>query len=744
MYCAPFCNQSHQPERGLTRTRLQIIYLIQLFFFQYISIMSCFMILLSVTVYCLNTMPGLGQYKAWNTTRYWIDMLCMCWFTLEFMIRLLVCPDRKAFVQSAMNWIDFLSVIPSYLILFPINNDWLINMVIIRPLRLFRFFKLSYGLQVLLHTLKASSYELVLLLLILLIPVVLFSSLVHAVEKNLRDDKVKEPNKFISIPHTFWWCLITMTSVGYGDMVPETWAGKMVGGICAICGVLIVALPISVIGSNFSLYYAHVRARLKLPCKDRKILAGNLRGLLKQPLSLSSRERDRRVLKRNNLVTIRRKEPNKRVSDRVVRTAMKAGIYPEDSDSKVLIAKDLNSSEVCLDWDSTMDSEIQFDVNKVKPQRKSNTANNRRHAVVSIFDKAESDSEASSDNRSDKVVPILRGRRGAQATLQMELPQSGDDFQEKATSAEDLLNGETEMDTDCDDHLINNATPSRDSSVMGHFTSACSSQQGSFRQDSSAVNTPTSRRSSMKLMEFALMPSQQLPSPSHQVKDKEIQSGSAQYEKRTPKSKRKKNKKKKKKAGSPDKTIQNYNGARRGGILPMLDSNADLLNGYSSESSYEDSTGAAVMKPSIVKYTSSQSSIASNLADQSACIYHISEIRIPNDKASDLSMDLLPRLQQLKADAQSRDSVSTTKIKPAISNGSGLRHKPLCQYASLDYDSPKVLLQQKLLRKCSKSDFDLSSRCGRLFLGQNFWHDSDLLMREASSDIELGYVESGV
>jgi hypothetical protein len=61
-----------------------------------------------------------------------------------------------------------------------------------------------------------------------------------------------------------------MTTVGYGDMTPNSWAGKIIGGVCAIFGVLMVALPISVIGSNFNLYYAHAQARLKLPKKKNK------------------------------------------------------------------------------------------------------------------------------------------------------------------------------------------------------------------------------------------------------------------------------------------------------------------------------------------------------------------------------------------------------------------------------------------------------------------------------------------
>ena len=181
------------------------------------------------------------------------------------------------------------------MIAFP-RRQWIYNLVIIRLLRVFKFFKLSYGLQVLLHTLKASSYELTLLLLVLLIPLVVFSSLVYAFEHGMTDGKTD----FDSIPRTFWWAIVTMTTVGYGDLAPKTWVGQLIGSICAIISVLIIALPISVIGNNFNLYYAHVRARLKLPKKNRTLLQGRLRGLLRQPAMLSSRDRDRKNITRRN------------------------------------------------------------------------------------------------------------------------------------------------------------------------------------------------------------------------------------------------------------------------------------------------------------------------------------------------------------------------------------------------------------------------------------------------------------
>ena len=249
------------------------------------SIISVALILLSVGTSCALTLPQFSEdYRAAagssapardatiDTIFTTIDFFCGILFTFELLLRIIFCPRRRVFFRMVTNWIDILSVMPFYLRILDRDSSIADALLMIRLLRLFRFFRLLYGLQILLHTLKASSYELGLLLLILLIPVVLFSSIIYYIERTM--DGLH--TKFRSIPESFWWSLITMTTVGYGDMTPKTWVGKIIGGACAICGLLVVALPISIIGSNFNLYYAHAQARLKLPRKRNKVLLSSI------------------------------------------------------------------------------------------------------------------------------------------------------------------------------------------------------------------------------------------------------------------------------------------------------------------------------------------------------------------------------------------------------------------------------------------------------------------------------------
>ncbi|XP_050559990.1 potassium voltage-gated channel protein Shaker isoform X2 [Spodoptera frugiperda] len=257
-----------------------------------VAIISVFVILLSIVIFCLETLPEFKHYKVFNTTTngtkieedevpditdpfFLIETLCIIWFTFELIVRFLACPNKFNFFRDVMNIIDIIAIIPYFITLATVvaeeedtlnlprapvspqdkSTNQAMSLAILRVIRLvrvFRIFKLSRhskGLQILGRTLKASMRELGLLIFFLFIGVVVFSSAVFFADKDCND------TNFDSIPDAFWWAVITMTTVGYGDMRPVGVWGKIVGSLCAIAGVLTIALPVPVIVSNFNYFY---------------------------------------------------------------------------------------------------------------------------------------------------------------------------------------------------------------------------------------------------------------------------------------------------------------------------------------------------------------------------------------------------------------------------------------------------------------------------------------------------------
>lgn len=236
--------------------------------------MSLFMILASVASMCASSVLKANDASSAvkdNDNKYirGLEYAFCVWFTLEFGARLIFCPDKIAFFKEIMTWVDLISLLPFYenIILKSGRLNFLRAVRLIRTFRALKVFAFTSGLQIIVQSLKASFRELILLLIILLIPVVVFSSVLFEIETN----EETQPD-FQNIPEAFWWAIITMTTVGYGDMVPKTIPGRIIGGVCAIFGVLIVALPVSVIGNNFSTYYSHAQARLSLPKKKRRLI----------------------------------------------------------------------------------------------------------------------------------------------------------------------------------------------------------------------------------------------------------------------------------------------------------------------------------------------------------------------------------------------------------------------------------------------------------------------------------------
>ncbi|XP_010791211.1 potassium voltage-gated channel subfamily C member 1-like isoform X3 [Notothenia coriiceps] len=269
---------------------------------RYVAFGSLFFILISISTFCMET------HEAFNTilkktenvtvgnitteeivyevvTDSWltyVEGVCVIWFTIEVILRVTFCPDKLEFFKSSLNIIDFIAILPFYLevglsgLSSKAAKDVLGFLRVVRFVRILRIFKLTrhfVGLRVLGHTLRASTNEFLLLIIFLALGVLIFATMIYYAERigaDPDDPTACAHTAFKNIPIGFWWAVVTMTTLGYGDMYPETWSGMLVGALCALAGVLTIAMPVPVIVNNFGMYYSLAMAKQKLPKKKNK------------------------------------------------------------------------------------------------------------------------------------------------------------------------------------------------------------------------------------------------------------------------------------------------------------------------------------------------------------------------------------------------------------------------------------------------------------------------------------------
>ncbi len=244
------------------------------------------MVLISTVTFVISTIDELQQdekgrveYPTILAIIEYIDNFVVVFFTLEYFVRLIVAPRKLKFMKGAMNMIDLLAIIPFYLsVLLEGLEDFeiigkagkIIRLVrVMRILRIFKLVRHFAGLQSLLYTLQQAYQELGLLLVLVAVAILTYSSLVYFAEKEIPEGLnctiiLNENRKFREMAadpclqwtfvESFWWGLMTLTTVGY-DLNPKTILGKIVGGFCALSGVFILTLPIPIVVNSFASYY---------------------------------------------------------------------------------------------------------------------------------------------------------------------------------------------------------------------------------------------------------------------------------------------------------------------------------------------------------------------------------------------------------------------------------------------------------------------------------------------------------
>ncbi|XP_022072282.1 potassium voltage-gated channel subfamily G member 4-like [Acanthochromis polyacanthus] len=277
--------------------------------------LSIVMVMVTVISLCISTMPDLrdeetrGECSQKCRNMFVVESICVAWFTLEFVLRFINAQSKLAFARGPLNIIDAIAILPYYVSLVvdvrdPSQEDVIMGagrgyldklsliLRLLRALRILYVMRLarhSLGLQTLGLTMQRSMREFGLLLLFVCVAVTLFSPLVHLAESELAPFASSHPHhSFSSIPASYWWAIISMTTVGYGDMVPRSIPGQIVALTSILSGILIMAFPATSIFHTFSRSYQELKQeyeRLWKEERDEEVAAESEESLTKAELS---------------------------------------------------------------------------------------------------------------------------------------------------------------------------------------------------------------------------------------------------------------------------------------------------------------------------------------------------------------------------------------------------------------------------------------------------------------------------
>ncbi|MGD7037323.1 ion transporter [Methylotuvimicrobium buryatense] len=218
------------------------------------------MILLSIVTVMLDSVEAIrNQYRQLFYLSEWFFTLL---FTLEYILRLLSVRRPLLYAQSFFGFVDLLSILPTYLGLLIPGVEYMLTLRILRLLRIFRVLKLSEYMReanVLLIALNNSFRKIAVFLYTVLTLVVVFGALMYIVEGSEAG--------FTSIPKSVYWTIVTITTVGYGDISPQTALGQLLASTIMIMGYGIIAVPTGIYSAE--LMKSHKQSRIdNRPCPD--------------------------------------------------------------------------------------------------------------------------------------------------------------------------------------------------------------------------------------------------------------------------------------------------------------------------------------------------------------------------------------------------------------------------------------------------------------------------------------------
>ena len=204
------------------------------------------LILLSVVTIMLESVSELRDEH--GRTFYILEWIFTALFTIEYLTRLWVVRRRWRYALSFFGIVDLLSILPAYIELLVPGTHYLMMLRILRLMRMFRILKLAEYIgeaSVLLNALAASRRKILLFFAAMLSLVCIEGTIVYVLEHESNPD-------FSNIPQGIYWAIVTITTVGYGDVAPVTILGKMMASIIMLTGYAIIAVPTGIVTSELT------------------------------------------------------------------------------------------------------------------------------------------------------------------------------------------------------------------------------------------------------------------------------------------------------------------------------------------------------------------------------------------------------------------------------------------------------------------------------------------------------------